>query len=133
MIGPKIPKLTARQEREAYDAATERDNDTCVRCGHQGRNERDHRQNRDAFNTTPANLQLLCGPFANGCHKWKTENPAEALRMGFAVPSYARPEVWPGWRVGVGWVQYFDGPDIGGRWWQPISGYAASLLMQGGR
>lgn len=132
MIGPKIRKLTAAQEREAYKLVTERDNGTCVRCGHRGPTERDHRQNRDPFNTVPSNLQLLGGPFGCGCHKWKTENPAAAVLEGFAVPSWARPELWPAWRHDVGWVLYFDTPDSDGAWWKQISQATADLLMNGG-
>lgn len=132
MIGPKVPKLTAAQEREAYAAVTERDKGVCVRCGQPGPTERDHRQNRDPFNTVPSNLQLLGGPFECGCHKWKTENPAAAVLEGFAVPSWARPELWPAWRHDVGWVLYFDTPDSDGAWWKQISQPTADLLMNGG-
>lgn len=128
MIGPKRQKLTARQERDAYALVTVRDRGLCVRCGSAGPTERDHRQNRNAFNTVPSNLQLLGGAFGCGCHAWKTENPAEAVADGFAVPSYAHPELWPGWRVGVGWVQYLDTP-VDGSWWRPITDSIASLLM----
>lgn len=129
MILPKKPKPTPREERQAYYDATVRDENRCVKCGFLGI-ERDHRKNRSQGGlTTVANLQGLC----RECHQWKTENPAEALRLGFAVPSYARPEFWPGWRVGIGWVQYFDAPNVFGRWWQPITEHVASLLMQEGR
>lgn len=131
MIGPKVPKLTVAQEREAYAAVTKRDKGVCVRCGATGPTERDHRQNRDPFNTVPSNLQLLGGPFGCGCHKWKTENPAAAVLEGFAVPSWARPELWPAWRHDVGWVLYFDAP-ADGHWWEPISQATADLLMNGG-
>ena len=134
MIGPKTPKLTAADEKRAYAAATERDKGRCVRCGSTGPVERDHRQNRDPFNTVPSNLQLLGGPFGCGCHKWKTEHPALALLEGFAVPSWARPEWWPAWRADVrSWVIYFDRPDSFGRWWTEITEATADLLMSGGR
>lgn len=129
MIGPKTPKPTPAEERQAYCDATVRDENRCVKCGALGM-ERDHRKNRSQGGlTVVANLQGLC----RDCHAWKTENPAEALRLGFTVPSYAHPEIWPGWRVGVGWVQYLDAADIHGHWWQPISEHVASLLMQEGR
>lgn len=131
MIGPKRPKLTARQEREAYAAATERDGGQCQRCGRYGPTDRDHRQGRTAFNTTPANLQLLGGAFGCGCHVWKTLNPAEALKRGFAVPRWADPLNWPAWRFGVGWVRYFDAPDSRGKWWIEISEAEARQLMDG--
>lgn len=132
MIAPKRPRLTQAQEREAYALVTERDTGACVRCGQIGPTERDHRQNRDSFNTVPSNLQLLGGPFGCGCHKWKTENPAAAVLEGFAVPSWARPELWPARRHDVGWVIYFDAPDADGNWWEPISQATADLLMNGG-
>lgn len=123
-LGLKRPKLTVRQEREAYAAATARDSvndiERCQRCGRYGACDRDHRQNRTPFNTTAGNLQLLGGAFSCGCHKWKTEHPKDAIRRGFAVPSWADPLEWPAWRYGVGWVLYLDEPDERGRWWRPI-------------
>ena len=133
MIGPRVPKLTPAQEKSAYAAVTLRDEGRCVRCGRVGDVERDHRQNRDAFNTVPSNLQLLGGAFGCGCHKWKTENPAAAVLEGFAVPRWARPEWWPAWRADVhSWVLYFDTPDTHGNWWTEITGSTADLLMKGG-
>lgn len=134
MIGPKTPKLTKAQERAAYEAVTTRDGGSCVRCGRGGPVERDHRQNRDAWNTVVSNLQLLGGPFGCGCHLWKTENPSLAVLEGFAVPRWARPEFWPGWRFDVhSWVVYFDSPDSRGRWWDEITETTADLLMREGR
>lgn len=119
MIGQRIPKLTARQERDAYDAATERDKGRCVRCGTNAPTHRDHRQNRDAYNTTPANLQLLC---ALVCHPWKNANPAAAMRDGFAVSRFEPdPSSVPAYRYGVGWVVYLDVPDDDGNWWLPAT------------
>lgn len=128
MIGPKIPKPSPADEKRAYDDATQRDRSCCVRCGAWGI-QRDHRQNRQAGNTVVSNLQGLCPD----CHRWKTENPAAALRDGFAVPRYARPELWPGYRVGIGWVIYYDRPDSKGRWWSTITETTAEMLMKGGR
>ncbi|WP_336633674.1 MULTISPECIES: HNH endonuclease signature motif containing protein [unclassified Microbacterium] len=90
--------------------------------------QRDHRQNRQSGNTVVCNLQCLCP----GCHLWKGKNPAQAVQEGFAVPRWARPEVWPGFRTGVGWVVYFDGPDVDGEWWRVIAPSTATLLMRGG-
>lgn len=134
MIGPKRPKLTGKQERWAYDVVTdERDRGRCQRCGKYGPMDRDHRQNRDAFNTTPANLQLLGGAFGCGCHIWKTQNPADALRTGFSVPRSADPAGWPARRYGVGWVLYFDEADVEGKWWERITNAHAAKLMYGTR
>lgn len=119
MIGPKRTPLTKAEERDAYEIVTHRDAGTCQRCRRPGLYvERDHRQGRDAFNTTPANLQLLCGPFSagGGCHQWKTEHPAEALADGWTVPRSAGPSEWPARRfirTGLGtlrpaWVLYLD-------------------------
>lgn len=127
VIGPKTPRPSPADEKRAYADATTRDNATCVRCGAFGI-ERDHRQNRQAGNTVVSNLQGLC----RKCHQWKTENPTAALLEGFAVPRWARPETWPAWRVGVGWVLYFDTPDQDGNWWQEITEAVADMLMRGG-
>ena len=116
-------KLTKSQERAAYRVATERDMGKCQRCGRFGAVERDHRQNRDAYNTVPSNLQCLCG----ACHRLKTEHPEQAIREGFAVPRWARPELWPAHRYGVGWVIY---DDHGG--WQEITESTAEFIMTSG-
>ncbi len=129
MSWQKRPKLTARQEREAYAAATERDQGRCQRCGRTGPTDRDHRQGRDAYNTTPANLQLLGGAFGCRCHLWKTENPAQAIEAGFSVPRWADPLEWPAWRFGVGWALYFEAPDADGNWWRAISEEEAMAIM----
>lgn len=125
LLGQRRPKLTQRQERDAYAAATARDSvndvERCQRCGWFGKCDRDHRQNRNPFNTTPGNLHLLGGDFGCGCHRWKTTHPREAIERGFAVPSWADPLEWPAWRHGVGWVRYLDEPDERGRWWRPIT------------
>ena len=128
MIGPRPVKLTARQEKEAYAAVTERDGGRCVRCGRFGTVQRDHRQGRNAYNTVPSNLQCLCPP----CHLWRTDNFREAVVTGFAVSRHSRPELWPAWRVGVGWVQYFDTADENGNWWQAISQEMAEFIMSNG-
>lgn len=110
-ILPKTQKPTPREERDAYKIATDRDRNICQRCLRDcGPIARDHRQNRQPGNTTAANLQLL----GLRCHQWKTEHPREAIREGWAVPSYADPLVWPArrWRftalgpVRLGWCLY---------------------------
>jgi len=132
MIAPKTPRPTPAEERAAYETVTQRDQGRCVRCGAYGPVERDHRQNRNAFNTVVSNLQLLGGPFGCGCHKWKTEHPAAALEEGFACPSYAHPSFWPAYRFGVGWVIYYDQADSNGDWWDEITETTADLLIQRG-
>jgi hypothetical protein len=102
VIGQRPVKLTKAQEKHAYDVATERDQGRCVRCGSGGVTQRDHRQNRTAYNTTPANLQLLCV----ACHRWKTENPKDAASAGFAVSRWADPTQILAYRHDVGWVKY---------------------------
>ena len=127
-FGQKPVRPAKADERRAYADATTRDNSRCVKCDAFGI-ERDHRKNRSQGGwTTVANLQGLCPP----CHVWKTQNPTAALLEGFAVPSWARPELWPGWREGVGWVVYFDAPDVDGSWWRPVTESTADLLMNGG-
>ena len=132
MIAPKVPTPSAAEARKAYADATARDGGKCVRCGWHGTVHRDHRKNRSqSGRTVVSNLQLMCGPHgdAEGCHKWATENPAEAMALGFAVPSYARPELWPGWRLHEGWVVYFDQPDENGDWWRKVTQFTADQLM----
>lgn len=130
MIGQKIPKLTVTEEQRAYDACTERDQGRCQRCGLWGPTDRDHRQGRTAWNTTPANLHLLGGAFGCQCHVWKTLNPADAVRQGFAVPRWADPLEWPAYRYGVRWVLYFDEP-VDGEWWRVISNAEVAQRMEG--
>lgn len=101
-------------ERTAYRLCTERDAGRCVRCGSNQGVQRDHRQNRQVGNTVEWNLQLLCGPTGpdGGCHKWKTEHPAEAIEMGYSVPSWADPRATPARRLVFGenrWVVYGTG------------------------
>ncbi|MEQ6899255.1 HNH endonuclease signature motif containing protein [Microbacterium sp. KR10-403] len=127
MIGPKTPKPSPADEKRAYQQMTERDQNRCVRCGAHGV-QRDHRQNRQTGNTVVANLQGLCP----ACHEWKTINPAEAMRDGYAVPRWADWSFWPAWRVDVrSFVLYLDVPDSQGRWWTEITAATASLLTHG--
>lgn len=132
-LGLKRPKLTPKQEREAYDVVTvTRDFGQCQRCGFRGPTDRDHRQNRDAWNTVPSNLQLLGSSKAVGgcgCHEWKTRNVADAIRTGFSVPKHGDPAWWPAYRIWVGWVLYFDEPDREGRWWQKLTETEASEML----
>lgn len=131
-LGLKRSKLTPKQEREAYEAVTARDLGQCQRCGFRGPTDRDHRQNRDRFNTVPSNLHLLGSSKAVGgcgCHQWATEHPAEAIRDGFAVPRWANPAEWPAYRIWDGWVLYYDEPNERGEWWRSISEAEARELM----
>jgi hypothetical protein len=117
MIGPKVAPQTAVEQRDAYEVVTYRDGGVCVRCKRThpllGVN-RDHRQNRRPGNTTPANLQLLCGSGTTGCHGWKTENPKASEREGWSVPGWADPAEWPARRwfsthlgtLEIGWCLY---------------------------
>lgn len=122
VIGQRRLKLTARQEREAYDIVTYRDRGRCQRCGHYDPTgmQRDHRQGRDAYNTIPANLHLLGGPGACDCHRWVTEHPREAMEQGFTVSRWADPATVPAYRFGVGWVLYLNEPDTDGNWWRKV-------------
>lgn len=119
MIAQRRTKLTAAQERLAYAIATERDSidgfEVCQRCLRDcGGVHRDHRQNRDDFNTVPSNLQLL----GAGCHNWKTEHPTDAILDGWAVPRHTTltPAEWPARRrirtrfgtTRLAWVLYDD-------------------------
>lgn len=115
MIGPKIPKPTAAQERAAYQATNARDRERCVfrswDC--HGGVQRDHRQNRSQGGRTVAsNLQCLCAVH----HKAKTENPAWAWANGWGVPGWAKPHEYPARRyvptplgtLRLAWVLYDD-------------------------
>lgn len=124
MIGPKEPKPSPADEKHAYAKATERGGGSCARCGKYGV-QRDHRKNRSQGGLTVlSNLQLLCPT----CHQWKTENPTAAVLEGFAVPGWARPETWPAWHIGIGWVLYLDEPEDG-HLIRPITAVTADLLM----
>jgi len=132
MIGPKEPKQTPADERKARTDLAERDKGLCVRCGRPGNNW-DHRKNRSQGGRWAAsNGQTLCGSGTVGCHGWVTQNPTFAVLDGFAVPGYARPELWPAWRKDAGWVIYFDAPDDDGNWWQTISESTAEFIMSSG-
>ena len=132
MITPKEPKQTKADERRARAAVKERDQDVCVRCGGPGNNW-DHRKNRSQGGRWSAsNGQILCGSGTTGCHGFVTQNPDYAYFEGFAVPSHAHPELWPAWRINVGWVIYFDAPDADGNWWREISESTAEFIMSNG-
>lgn len=132
MIGQRRPGLSPRQEREAYAAVTVRDGNRCVRCRRFGSVQRDHRQNRDRFNTVVEGLQLLCLE----CHKFKTEHPAEAIREGWGMPrnTLLTPAEWPARRYlstdhgtfGLAWVTYT--PD---GFWREITSEEAERRMTG--
>jgi len=69
-----------------------RDGGRCVRCGAPA-NNRDHRRTRGSGGTRaetinlPSNLLTLCGMGnTSGCHQWKDEHRADALRDGYALP-----------------------------------------------
>jgi len=126
MIGPRPSKQTAADERRARALVKNRDQGLCVRCGLPGNNF-DHRKGRGRGGRWAAsNGQTLCGSGTTGCHGWRTMNPAQALEDGFDVPGYARPELWPARRHGVGWVLY---DDEGG--FEPIAAATARLLTEG--
>ncbi len=136
MIGPKVDRPTATDERRAYAIATERDDDTCQRCLRGGAANRDHRKNRSQGGLTVAsNLQLLCGSGTTGCHGWAHANPRAALEDGWAVPRWADPHEWPARRwfrtqVGTlraGWALL---DDEGGA--HEISADEARRRMEGG-
>lgn len=94
MITQKTPKPTAAEERDAYELATIRDDDTCQRCRRDcGPTARDHRKNRSQGGlTTVDNLQIL----GLACHQWATEHPRDAEREGWNVPGYVNnPGEWP--------------------------------------
>ena len=117
MIRPKYelpPKQSKADRTDHYELATLRDGNRCLFRAPEcvGAAQRDHRQNRTAFNTVTSNLQLLCLVH----HQWKSEHPEDALAEGWAVPSWADPAEWPARRwvdVGYGvlrlvWCLYDD-------------------------
>lgn len=140
MITQRRRKLTDAEARRNYDTATLRDSvnghAVCQRCRRNdcGAVQRDHRQNRDSFNTVPSNLQCLGAV----CHKWKTENPKDAIRDGWAVPKSTRltPAEWPARRwiqtaygtLRLGWVLYDDEGDFE----EITADRAAELMHEGG-
>lgn len=126
MIGPKAPKPTPVEERQARAAVKGRDGGRCVRCGGLANNF-DHRRNSSQGGQIVAsNGQLLCGTGTTGCHGWKTSHPAEAIATGYAVPGYADPAFWPAARSFgdvTEWCLYTDDAQI-----VPISQVAAARL-----
>lgn len=108
VIGPKLERPTAADEKRAYEEAAYRDAGRCVKCHHAGDLQMDHRRNRSQGGwTVTENLQALCGPSGpnGGCHKWLTEHPEEAYREGWAVPSWAHWRSYPARR----WVATQNG------------------------
>lgn len=106
MIGPKVPNPSRADENDAYEHATLRDRNSCVRCRHFGDVNRDHRKGRGVGGLTVVeNLQLLCGTGTTGCHGWKGANPKAALDSGLTVPGWADPAEYPGRR----WVKTQNG------------------------
>jgi len=138
MIGPKVAMPSPRDEREAYELVTLRDNDTCQRClGNCGPIARDHRRNRSQGGwTVIGNLQCL----GLDCHTWKTEHPKDANEQGWGVPAWVHWREWPArrWlREGPGvtrlaWVRYLDKQDADGNWWVEISDEEALYRIEGG-
>lgn len=112
MIGPKAPKPSKADERDAYELVTMRDANTCQRCKSDcGPVARDHRQNRQSGNTVLSNLQCL----GLACHIWKTENPRQAIAEGWGVSRYRVPAEYPAarwFRGELGWCLYADDGDI---------------------
>lgn len=115
MIGPKVAAQTDRDKREAYEIVTRRDNNSCQRCLRNcGAPQRDHRQGRMEGNTIPSAMQVL----GAGCHKWRTEHPAEAVQEGWAMLRHTTltPAEWPARRwvrnrfntLTLSWVLYDD-------------------------
>lgn len=110
-------RQTTREMETAYIIVTNRDNNRCQRCLRGcGNPTRDHRQNRDGYNTVPSNLQLLGGSGTTGCHGWKTSHPQLAEQEGWSCPSWAIPSEFPARRwlptargtVRPAWVLYDD-------------------------
>jgi hypothetical protein len=117
MIGPKVEKQTAADERVARERVQGRDEGRCVKCRRYGPANWDHRKNASQGGLWAAsNGQLMCGSGTTGCHGWKTSNPAEAVAEGWAVPGWADPLVWPARRwvnssigtLTLVWVLYRD-------------------------
>lgn len=112
MIAPKVDKPTARNQKDAYALATERDGDRCVWCGDNEWTERDHRKGRGVGGLTVEwNIHVLCHTH----HLQKTDNAEWALRVGLTVPSYGDPTEWPSRRLvndELRWVIYGAGTDF---------------------
>lgn len=141
MIAQRRQKQSDAEKKRAYEDATKRDGDLCQKClrdcGH-GVTSRDHRQDRDPFNTVVSNLQVLGGTGTTGCHGRKTTHKADAIREGWAMPRHTRVDSseWPARRwlqtglgtVRLAWVLYLNAPD-GGAWWVEISDAEAARRM----
>lgn len=137
MIAPKTTKPTPREEKLAYEIATDRDDNRCQKCLRGLPINRHHRKGRGVGGmTTAANIVLLCGSGNTGCHGWVTEHPRAAIEQGWACPGYADPTRWPARRyeptrlgtVRAVWVLYSDDGD-----YRVISDERAEALMVGDR
>lgn len=101
-----------------------RDKDTCQRCGKAVGAGREfnlqHRMARgmggrrgaiaEVLNEAP-NLITLCGTGTTGCHGWIEAHPAEAMRTGFRVPSWADPATVPV-LTHTGWLMLSHTPPV---------------------
>lgn len=99
-----------------------RDNNRCIRCNTPSRMVV---ARKNGGPRTVTNMQTLCPR----CREWRTQNPADAYTDGYLIPTYGSDNTWPGHRVGVGWVVYYDTADEHGDWWQTVSEDTAALLM----
>lgn len=107
----------------------ERSQGVCEGCGERRGENIHHRKfkSRGGENTVE-NAILLCG-FGNssGCHG--RAHSGDGAELGWAVPRYARPELWPAHRFGVGWVIY----DNDGGWQEITESTAEFIMSNGGR
>lgn len=71
----------------ARPIVTRRSQGMCERCGAERATDMHHRKLRRHGDHAPANLVHLC----RTCHNWAHGNPAEALLVGFIVPSWEEP------------------------------------------
>ena len=96
MIGPKEPKVTPAESREAYARVSERSGGVCEGCGVQPATQKHHRVYRSRRGRDEVeNLLDLCGSGNHtGCHGEAHTNPQRQID-GWTVPSWEKPRDRP--------------------------------------
>lgn len=117
MIGQRRRKQTDREKQAAYNVATLRaggemvgkraEGGFCELCGAPGI-QRHHRQGRDPFNTTPANLLAVCPTH----HADIGRDVARSTDLGLIVPDWAWPHEYPLFLHGRWWLRTYLGDDV---------------------
>jgi hypothetical protein len=96
------------------DKLRERSDGICEVCGSAPATNWHHRKNRSQGGPNSlSNALHCCGSGCTGCHGRITENPSEAVGMGWSVRSYNNPASAPVFRRGE-WVWLSDDGTVQG-------------------